>query len=276
MIIDSFLYYNETDLFLSRIEYLAPWVEHFVIVEADHSFTMQPHAKHFDCVFNQLSPELQQKIVYDYVKIDKTGFEELDLKNQGRAVERQSRSRALELVLALNKPDSVVAFSDGDEFWDPRLLPQAIDLIDKHKRMCWHQEYRVCFVDWKGRYGFWPGTKMTRVKDLPEDVMLFYVSRNKSMGEFPEHVVGGWHLTIMGNLNTKLEQISAKRETPSWEQKVNRTSKGIADAVFDNSWNQVVKKGKMKAEKIGTMNLDPELVKITQKYPDLWSGNINP
>lgn len=276
MIIDSFLYYNETDLFLTRIQYLAPWVEHFVIVEADHSFTMQPHAKHFDTVFDKLSPELQQKIVYDYVKIDTTGFNELDLKNQGRAVERQSRSRALELVQGLNRPDSVVAFSDGDEFWDPRLLPQAIELIDQHKKMCWHQEYRVCFLEWKGRYGFWPGTKMTRVKDLPNDVMTFYVSRNKSMGEFPAHVVGGWHLTIMGNLTSKTAQISAKRETPSWEQKVNRSSQGIADAIFANSWNQVVKKGKMKAENVGTDALDPVLVNIAKQYPDLWSNGIKP
>ena len=82
MIIDSLLYYNETDLFLTRIQYLAPWVEHFVVVEADHSFTMQPHAKHFDHVFDKLSPELQQKIVYDYVKIDTSEFDQLDLKNQ--------------------------------------------------------------------------------------------------------------------------------------------------------------------------------------------------
>jgi|694.fasta_scaffold64743_4 hypothetical protein len=276
MIIDSFLYYNETDLFLTRIQYLAPWVEHFVVVEADHSFTMQPHAKHFDHVFDKLSPELQQKIVYDYVKIDTSEFDQLDLKNQGRAVERQSRSRALELVHGLNKPESVVAFSDGDEFWDPRMLDQAIELIDQNQRICWHQEYRVCFLEWKGRYGFWPGTKMTRVKHLPEDVMRFYVSRNKSMGEFPAHVVGGWHLTIMGNLNIKTAQISAKRETPSWEQKVNRSSQGIADAIFDNSWNQVVKKGKMKAENVGVDALDPVLVTIAKQYPDLWSNGINP
>jgi hypothetical protein len=276
MIIDSFLYYNETDLFLSRIKYLAPWVDRFVIVEADHSFTMQPHAKQFDRVFDMLSPELQQKIVYDYVHIDKQGFDELDLKNQGRAVEHQSRSRALELVHSLNQPDAIVAFNDGDEIWDPRLLPDAIKLIDEHSRMCWHQEYRVCFVDWKGRYGFWPGTKMTRVKNLPDDVMRFYVSRNKSMGEFPAHVVGGWHLTIMGNRDSKFTQISAKRETPTWEEKVKRTSLGIADAIFSNSWNQVVKKGKMKAEKVGTANLDPALVDILKQYPDLWSGDIQP
>lgn len=275
MFIDTFLFYSEPILLRLRVEYLSRYVNKFVVVEADHSFTLQPHASEFDKVYQDLPADIRKKIVYEYLRIDTDPIIDSDGKTQGRHVEREARTRSRQLVEQISHT-GIIAMNDIDEFWDPRLLDQAMAMIDKSGKMCWKQEYRVCFIDWVGRLQGWPGTKMGRIEDLPEDVMNFYCSKNKSWSVFPEILEGGWHLTIMGDAASKTKQISAKREGPGWEQKIGKTSQQIAATVFANGWNTVVKKSKMKADKVGVDALDPQLVTLARKEPALWSGKINP
>lgn len=275
MFIDTFLFYSEPILLRLRVEYFSRYVNKFVVVEADHSFTLQPHASEFDKVYRDLPADIRKKIVYEYLRIDTDPIIDSDGKTQGRHVEREARTRSRQLVEQISNT-GIIAMNDIDEFWDPRLLDQAMAMIDKSGKMCWKQEYRVCFIDWVGRLQGWPGTKMGRIEDLPQDVMDFYCSKNKSWSVFPEILEGGWHLTIMGDAVSKTKQISAKREGPGWEQKIGKTSQQIADTVFANGWNTVVKKSKMKADKVGVDALDPQLVTLARKEPALWSGKINP
>lgn len=275
MLIDSFLFYSEPVMLKLRLEYLAPHVNKFVIVEADHSFTLQPHPAEFDAVYRDMPADIRQKIVYEYLRVDTAPIIDADGKSQGRHVEREARTRSRELIEQVSAT-GIVAMNDIDEIWDVRKLDQALAMIDRSGKMCWKQEYRVCFIDWVGRLQGWPGTKMGRVEELPEDIMHFYCSKNKSWGVFSEILEGGWHLTIMGDAASKGKQISAKREGPGWEQKIGKTSQQIADTVFANGWNTVVKKSKMKADKVGVDGLDPRLVALARAQPQLWSGPINP
>lgn len=275
MLIDSFLYYSEPTMCELRLRYLAPHVDTFVVVEADRSFTMQPHPAEFEKVYSKLPEHIQNKIVYDYIHIDEDDVPDTSLKAQGRFVEIKSRQRAHQLVLEKSNT-GLIAFSDVDEIWDARYIKDAKRMIKHAGKMCWVQQYRVCFIDWVGKYGGWPGTKMTNVENLPEDIMHFYVSTNKSWGNYTEFLHQGWHLTIMGDQASKTKQISAKRETPGWESKVGKTSDEISETVWTQGWNTVVKKTKMKAYKHGVDALDPALVEIAKQFPDLWSGKINP
>ena len=275
MLIDSFLFYTEPVLARLRLEYYADLVDRFVIVEADHSFTMQPHAAEFDAVYRDLPADIKKRIVYEYIRIDPEPIRDADGKSQGRHVERESRQRSHELIKEITST-GVLAMNDVDEFWDRRLLPTALNMIDRAGKMCWRQEYRVCFIDWVGRLQGWPGTKMGRIEHLPPDIMEFYCSKNKSWGVFSEILTGGWHLTIMGDESSKARQISAKREGPGWEQKIGKTSAEISGTVFANGWNTVVKKSKMRADKVGVADIDSDLVDLARAYPVLWSGNIRP
>lgn len=275
MFIDSFLFYTEPVLAEMRMRYYHSVVDRFVIVEADHSFTMQPHAAEFDAVYKSLPDDIKRKIVYEYLHIDPTPVIDCDGKTQGRHVERMARTRSAEIFRDLD-PHGVLTMNDVDEFWDLRRLPEAMATVERTGRLCWVQQYRVCFIDWVGRLNGWPGTKMGLIDQLPADIMEFYCSKNKSWGSFPDLIEAGWHLTIMGDEASKARQISAKREGPGWEQKIGKTSHEISSTVFANGWNTVVKKSKMRADKVGVDNIDPVLVSIAQDFPVLWSNNIRP
>lgn len=281
--IDSFLYYNEQELFLTRIEYLDPYVDKFVIVETDTTFSLQPHEKKFDLVYNRLTDAQKKKIVYQYLEIDKTAIpwngdpEAPEFKNGSRYVEVKMRDTLADVVRA-ESVDDWMAMSDLDEFWDPRFLDQAKATIDQFGKVFFAQDVRTGFFDWQMRYGRWPGSKMTRVDILPVPTTDLYPSKNKTWGNYGEaKVEAGWHLTMMGDQVMKREHILALREGPGWEKKMQKTADEISNAMVNNQFNSVVKKKKMRAIKLPeTEGLDPRLYKIAKQYPNFWSGALTP
>jgi hypothetical protein len=279
--IDSFLYYNETDVFFLRLDYLDAYVDKFVIVETDTTFSLTPHAAQFDQVYKQLPDSIKNKIVYQYLEIDKSQISDTDpavFKDQSRYVERMMRLTLSNLIHTISTTDYVM-ISDLDEFWDPRYLDQCKQLVDKHGSMFWAQSIRSAYIDWQMGYGqgLWPGTKSTRLDILPEPINEMYCSKNKTWGKFGDSKLeAGYHFTMMGNINTKKEHIESLREGLGWQHKLNKTSAEIAHGMTSGSYNSVVKKGKMKATKVGVDAIDPELVKLAKQYPDLWSGKIEP
>lgn len=276
--IDSFLYFNETDLFFLRVKYLNDHVRKFVVVETDTTFSCLPHAAQFDRVYAQLPDDIKSKIVYHYLKIDHDQFEpgEENFKNNSRHVEREMRDALARIIREVGQ-DEYMMMSDLDEFPDVRQLPAAKKLVDQHGKIFWAQQVRTAFIDWQMLIGPWPGTKMCRVSTMPDPIQDLYMSKNKTWGTYGEaRIDAGWHLTMMGDVNMKQQQISAKREAPGWEQKLNKSSQEIAKGMTSGSYNQVVKKGKMRAEKVGVGSLDPALAQLARSYDALWSGNLLP
>lgn len=276
--IDSFLYFNETDLFFLRINYLGRYVRRFVIVETDTTFSCQPHAAQFDRVYQQLPAVTRDKIDYHYLRIDHSQFEpgEENFKNNSRHVEREMRNALARIIREVGQ-DEYMIMSDLDEIPDVRRLPEARDLVDRHGKMFWAQDTRPAFIDWRMGIGLWPGTKMCHVSGMPDPIQDLYMSKNKTWGSYGDaKIEAGWHLTMMGDITMKQQQISAKREAPGWEHKLQKSSQEIAQGMTTGSYNKVVKKGKMRATKVGTEGLDPELVTLARRYPALWSGNLMP
>jgi hypothetical protein len=256
-------------------------VDKFVIVETDTTFSLKHHAAQFDRVYNQLPASLKNKIVYHYLEIDKSQISSPDpdvFKDQSRYVERMMRQTVAQLIHNISDTDYVM-LSDLDEFWDPRYLDQCKQLVDRHGSMFWAQDLRSAYIDWKMDYGQnrWPGTKSTKLDILPEPMNEMYCSKNKTWGKFGESKLeAGYHFTMMGNTNTKKEHIEALREGPGWQHKLNKTSTEIAQGMTTGSYNSVVKKGKMKVNKVGVADIDSRLVELAKKYPDLWSGETQP
>lgn len=281
--IDSFLYFNEENLLRLRLEYLNAHVDKFVIVETDTTFSLRHHPAQFDTVYKTLPQDVKNKIVYHYLEIDKTeiaysgDFDGDEFKIKSRYVEVAMRESLTSVIKTVSNIDWLM-MSDLDEFWDPRFLDQAKELVDKHGKSFWAQDIRTCFIDWKMRYGKWPGTKTTRVDIMPTPTTNLYCSKNKTWGHYCESVVeAGWHLTMMGTQEMKSQQISAKREGPGWQKKMQKTADQISEAIFSNDWDSVSKKKKMRAIKVDpTEDLDPALYNAARKYSELWSGDINP
>lgn len=281
--IDSFLYFNEENLLRLRLEYFNAHVDKFVIVETDTTFSLLHHPAQFHTVYKTLPQDVKNKIVYHYLEIDKTeiaysgDFDGDEFKIKSRYVEVAMRESLTSVIKTVSNIDWLM-MSDLDEFWDPRFLDQAKALVDKHSKSFWAQDIRTCFIDWKMRYGKWPGTKTTRVDIMPTPTTDLYCSKNKTWGHYGESVVeAGWHLTMMGTQEMKSQQISAKREGPGWQKKMQKTADQISAAIFSNDWDSVSKKKKMRAIKVDpTEDLDPALYNAARKYSELWSGDINP
>jgi hypothetical protein len=281
--IDSFLYFNEHDLFFTRLEYLNPHVDKFVIVETDTTFSLQSHSRQFDQVYNKLSDDIKKKIVYHYLEIDKSQIpwsgnpHDPEFKNGSRYVEVKMRDTLADLICA-NGTNEWIAMSDLDEIWDPRALDQAKALVDQYGKMFWAQDFRTAFIDWQMRYGRWPGTRMTRVDILPVPTTDFYGSKNKTWGGYGDaKLEAGWHFTMMGDQGMKQQQIAAKREGPGWAEKLNKSYEQISSSMFENDYDSIVKKKKMRAIKVPEQqDIDPELYAIAKKYPGLWSGALKP
>lgn len=276
--IDSFLYYNETDIFFLRTEYLNPYVDRFVIVETDTTFSVQPHAAQFDRVYSQLPQEIKDKIVYHYLEIDKSQFLEGEehYKDNSRYVEREMRNCLARIIKSLDVDDYMM-MSDLDEIPDARRLEDAKRLVDQYGKTFFAHDFRTAYIDWQMAYGRWPGTKMCKTTNMPEPIQELYMSKKKTWGSYgPSLVEAGWHLTMMGDAAMKQAHIDSLREGPGWVGKLNKSSQQIAESMTQGQYNSVVKKGAMRAEKVGVRDMDPAFVKIAKRFPVLWSGDLLP
>jgi len=103
------------------------------------------------------------------------------------------------------------------------------------------------------------------------------MSKKKTWGAYgPSLLEAGWHLTMMGDASMKQAHIDSLREGPGWVSKLNKSSQQIAESMTQGQYNSVVKKGAMRAEKVGVRDLDPVFVNIAKKFPVLWSGDLLP
>lgn len=276
--IDSFLYYNEQELFFLRMHYLNDYVDKFVIVETDTTFSCLDHPAQFDRVYSKLPPDIQRKIVYHYLRIDRGQFQsgEEHYKDNSRYVEREMRNQLARMIRAESQDDWVM-MSDLDEIWDTRVLDQARQLVDQHGKMFFATDNRTAYIDWRMDYDRWPGSKFTRVDILPDPIQQFYMSKKKTWGAYNNvYLEAGWHFTMMGDPAMKQAHIESLREGPGWVTKLKLSSEQIAQGMTQGQYNKVVKKGAMRATKVGTDDLDPRLVALAQQYPVLWSNTVEP
>ena len=70
MLIDSFLFFNETELTELRIRYLNKIVDYFVVIEADITHQGQKKAWNFPKILENNLKEFSKKIQYHQINID--------------------------------------------------------------------------------------------------------------------------------------------------------------------------------------------------------------
>lgn len=125
-IIDAFCFFNELDILELRLRILDPYVDHFVIVEADHTFSGKPKESVF--LKNQKRfDEFAGKITHHFVRIDagKLDFtsrpEKFDLSTDFWKVEFMQRNAVAEVLRSFESEDLAIV-SDVDEFPAPQAI----------------------------------------------------------------------------------------------------------------------------------------------------------
>lgn len=214
LIYDVFGYFNEAELCEIRFEILDPYVDFFVIWEANETFSGVPKPFNFDI---ERYAKWKHKIIYHKVTdVPKDFYDEhcdqqiLGWARSSPNVTRESLvwlkefyikehvRRTLEIVL---NPDDVVYLSDLDEVWNPELNPDFTkDVIYKPKQLpyIYHINVRTD-EDWLG----WSGTICANWKTM--DAGILNHLRTDELTHFEVLENGGWHFGTLGGKEKKME-----------------------------------------------------------------------
>ena len=126
-IIDAFCFFNELDMLELRLNILAPYVDHFVIVEADHTFSGKPKASCFAANQERFKP-FADKIVHHIARVDTSQFdfskrpERFDQSTDFWKVEFLQRNAIADALAQHFAPDDLAIASDVDEIPSPAAI----------------------------------------------------------------------------------------------------------------------------------------------------------
>lgn len=188
---DTFTFFNELDLLELRFEILDKYVDHFILVESEQTFS------------GQLKPL--------YYKENKERFKKWNDKilnivvpnievNNGNLFERHYLCyEAIEKTLmGLGKPEDIAFCSDLDEIWNPDILKLVDD--NSHSLIQHNYSYYLNYLSNEE----WTGSLMTKVKNI----FVGFNKLNRTAKPFPLRD-GGWHFSNQGGVEQIIKKLEA-------------------------------------------------------------------
>jgi len=214
-VVDAFLFFNEVDMALFRMEMLNADVDVFVVVEAKHTFTGEDKPLHFFDNRHKFK-KFKHKIVY---RVFRGGNSKLAWDN-----EIAQRNYIEKIFSKICFDDDLICISDVDE------IPNIKSIKPNHEfdKPCAFMMdlYRY---SWKYRLGenIWMGTKMMFYNAFK---LMFKSIQDLRAINFEKCCIikkGGWHLTYFGgveNIQYKLKSFShVELNTPEFNNEDNIT-----------------------------------------------------
>jgi beta-1,4-mannosyl-glycoprotein beta-1,4-N-acetylglucosaminyltransferase len=212
MIYDTFIFLNELDILEIRLKTLYKYVDRFVLVESDQSFSTLTRKDSFCFAENRVrfGPFLE-KIVYirlegEY-KTAEASFgsrlRRLFRKKNALAWENEAFTRnALLRGMADARDDDVVMISDVDEIPRPEAIPRAVEALAAAPIVGFAQRMYRYFFNCYDYDSFWTGTKLTRFETFrrmgPEAV--------KASKKYAAVQDAGWHFCSIGSMEQLLHK----------------------------------------------------------------------
>lgn len=193
MIYDIFTYNGERDILDLRLNILYPYVDKFVIIEFDETFSGKPKPKYLLKDTTKEWAKFFNKIEYVYItKPEYSRYEQLadtspNVPKDGPAHWKQEfcQKESIKDVIFDLEDNDVVFIGDVDEIWNPRL-----DITGPHKLKLEVYSY---YLNNKSSEVFY-GTIVAQYKDI-KDKCLNHV-RTTELPKTQEN--SGWHFTSMG------------------------------------------------------------------------------
>jgi beta-1,4-mannosyl-glycoprotein beta-1,4-N-acetylglucosaminyltransferase len=196
-VVDTFIFYNELDLLKYRLSILDEVVDHFVIVEATHTFSGKEKPLIFQeniALFDAFLPKITHIIVKDfpYIFPNINYHKEEQWKNEHH--QRNCISRGID-SLELSDSD-IILISDLDEIPDPNLLIDTRKGIKDITMHCLQQDFYYYNLTIKTQR-HWALAKILsygKYKSHP------YPQTIRNM-QCPLILPGGWHMSYFGDTN---------------------------------------------------------------------------
>lgn len=209
MVYDLIPFFNELDILKLRLGVLEPYVDRFIIEESTMTFSGEAKELCFE-KNKELFKDYLDKITY--IVVDDTPVEakshERDYFQKNRLIEGLKEVGATE--------DDVIIFGDVDEIPNPAVLEDIIKNFDKDKVYHLAQRNFYVYMNNEEKSGTlksitgefpdvpqadrkWLGTKITSIKNIPEEGIVRLRDLIAVTDERSVRVAdGGWHFGYMG------------------------------------------------------------------------------
>lgn len=214
-IYDTFLFNNELDLLEIRLNILSEYVDYFILVESDQTFTGLPKPLYYLENKNRFE-KWSDKIIHF---VTDNSDEELwnfskSSPNVGAAQHYWVREfyQKENILKAFNAEDNDIVFvSDLDEIWNPKIINlDTLEFIDNKVFKPIQTAYHYYLNNRSNQnINGWVGTRLGLFSTLKKNGVNYF--RTEGVVGSIEIPNGGWHFTNIGNsdfIKQKLESYS--------------------------------------------------------------------
>ena len=158
MVIDCFPFFNELDVLEIRLNILKPYVDKFILVEANQTQSFQSKPFYFE--------ENKERFADFLDKIIHVKMEEGVVKEKW-SLENFQRNYILKGLSELSlKKDDIIGISDVDEIWNPLFLNDIKEKLKSKNFISINMDYLVFFLNLETVNKKWIGTVFTSAKNL--------------------------------------------------------------------------------------------------------------
>lgn len=203
-IFDCFTFYNELDILELRLEILYNYVDRFVIVEADHTFTSKPKEFNLEKNWDRFK-KWHNKITYIKASSPKN--------SNAWDNESWQRNQMIHGLVDITAED-VIIVSDVDEI----IRPTAIDVI-KNTKYDWYGlmmpafYFKFNYLDTKPNWHYKPWAKAYRGNFLSPQQMRSLNTEHLTDRSCALLHHGGWHFGWLGDENFAKNKIKSFSHT---------------------------------------------------------------
>ena len=207
MVIDTFYFLNELDLLEIRLNILDKYVDKFVIIEANQTFSGVSKSLLFKENQERFA-KWKDKVIYylvdDFPLHDKIFKMAINSPNTGVGEhywvrEFYIKESARKALKNLND-DDIVFISDLDEIWNPKLEynPKKNEVLKPKQLPYLYYLNQRTSESWLG----WSGTICTRYETIKNGIINHL--RTDSITEYIVMENGGWHFNSIGGKEQKI------------------------------------------------------------------------
>jgi len=271
-IYDCFMLWNEVEILYMRLDILYEHVDKFVICESKESHSKKVTKSEFVFIKNKAKYEkFMDKIIF--LPIEKLPFEgDFTAETNGRISvdnwknENWQRKYLFKGIEGL-RDDDIIAISDLDEIYDPRVLPSVREKILHFPAIGVKMKLFYYYVN-VAKKQIWEGSIFVQRGNLPNPDTIQHLRDNRT--SLPFYVYGGWHYSWMATGGKIVEKFKVVAEHDiinqfSSEEHIKKTLSNVSD-LFD-------REGLLGTTSVidltTTDNIPSNMNKYIEKFPDI-------
>jgi beta-1,4-mannosyl-glycoprotein beta-1,4-N-acetylglucosaminyltransferase len=264
-IFDCFTFFNELDLLELRMKFLGSYVDYFVIVESNITFSGLPKPYHFSNNINRFKA-WKHKIIYIPIEQSAAGLVFEEQKNYNPEspswkLEYEQRN-ALAQASSLMKESDMVLLSDLDEIPTVWGIKKALQMSTPAAfSLLFHVHYLNCQHSKDLRW--WKGCIMATAKQFKEITPQGLRAKRDIYPSLPE---AGWHFSFMGGVEKIQQKLQSFAHTEYSIEDFTATQH-IEQAVLTGK--DVLKRDGIKLKYVPLSYYPVALQKVMKQYPHL-------